>query len=61
MAFMFDYIRQINIHGLEENEVIQCLLYLDYLQSDNPDIRRKSRSIRKKLDDRLLELKGAQK
>ncbi|WP_461489875.1 hypothetical protein [Pontibacter sp. HJ8] len=58
---MFDYIRQINIHGLEENEVIQCLLYLDYLQSDNPDIRRKSRSIRKKLDDRLLELKGAQK
>jgi hypothetical protein len=58
---MFDYIRQIDIHGLEEKEVIQCLLYLDYLQSGDPEIKRMSRPIRKKLDDRLVELKGVQK
>ena len=58
MAFMFDYIRQIDVQQLGVEEVLQCLLYLDYLQSGNNDFKSKSRTIRKKMNDRLRELEG---
>ena len=61
MSFLFDCIGSIDVRQLEGGEVSQCLLYLDLLAKSDAGIGRRSRPIRKKLQEGLSELREAKK
>lgn len=57
MAFMYDYILQLDVSKLSASEVSQCLLYLFHLPGHDAEIERGGVDIKEKLQGRLTELR----
>lgn len=58
VAFIHDYIRQVEVSRLTANEAGQCLLYIHYVCKNNPEMERENASIKERLKERLLELRN---
>lgn len=58
MAFIEDYVLQLDVTKLMSSEVSQCLLYLFHLSGYDAEIERGSVDINEKLQGRLKELRG---
>ncbi|RDV12978.1 hypothetical protein DXT99_22185 [Pontibacter diazotrophicus] len=61
MAFIYDYIRQLDVCNLRAGEVSQCLLYIDHMSKSDPEIERSNGDIIEKLQDRLTILRKEKK
>lgn len=57
MAFMYDYILQLDVSKLRAGEVSQCLLYLYHISRHDAETERGSADIKEKLNERLTELR----
>lgn len=56
MAYLYNFIYQMDVGKLRADEIRKCLLYLNYMSKFDPRIKRSSVPITKKLIDRLQEL-----
>lgn len=61
MAFIYEYIRQLDVSKLSAGELAECLLYLHHIAKHNLEIEQKSMEVRQQLQARLLELREAKR
>ncbi|QCR22754.1 hypothetical protein [Pontibacter sp. SGAir0037] len=57
MAFIYDYLRHLDVSKLTAGEVSQCLLYLHHISKRNAEVEGESGAIMAKLNTRLAELR----
>lgn len=61
MAFLLEYIEQVDVSTLRAGEISQCLLYLNHLSNHDARIAQSCVPVREKLNERLEELRKIKK